>query len=1054
MKFLLLLLSVLTAQSIPALPDWLDPQVFEKNREPMHTSFTVDKSERLPLNGVWKFNFNEEAEGRPADFFLSGYDDSSWGEIPVPGIWELNGYGDPVYTSRNYAWERNYVNNPPYPPTERNHVGQYRRSFDIPDSWKGKNVFIHIGSAISNVRVWINGVEVGYSEDSKLEACFNITKYIKSGENSVALEIFRWCDATYLEDQDMWRVSGIARDVFLTAREKKRLEDVRISGSAEGLATLSVKATKGVTTATYKISSPDGATVASGIIPIKDGKAACQIEVADALLWSAETPWLYKLELTVSDKKGLLEGTSLDFGFRDVRVSEGQLLVNGKPVLIKGVNRHELGTWNGPIVSREEMMLDILRMKQHNINAVRCAHYPNDPLWYSLCDKYGLYVVAEANIETHSMGFLEESLSNDPSYEAAHLVRVSRMIERDFNHPSIIAWSLGNESGYGPTMQKCYDLAYKMDSTRIVQYQFEQGLCEGFSDVFCPMYYSHEQCLEYLKTDPNRPLIQCEYAHAMGNSLGGFKEYWDMVRQWPKFQGGFVWDFADQGLYWEVDASTYGTDHWFAYGGDFNTYDPTRATTSCNGLFAADRTPQPHAREFAYQCRPIHTTAMNASEGKVSIFNEYFFKDLSKFKLDWIVEVDGMKVLAGCVPSLEIGPQQTGTIELGYDIEDIASAIGCDQKALSAHDIYLTVSYSLKRGDGILPAGTELAYDQICLNEAAISHKCNNSGKPEYSDQNGQAIFFGNITNEGRILPWKAVFDSSNGSLVSYTIGTKELISSPLRPNFTRGITENDLGPDMDKAQEIWRTAEFRTASFEVSEEKDCHKVSVTYEPIGNVGKVKMIYNIYGDGCIEGAEILEDAGSLSEAPCLPRFGMKFAMPGQFSNLDFYGLGPDENYCDRYSSSLMGHYTQRVEEQYNYNYARPQESGTKTRLKWWKVTDDRGYGFEITASERFSASALPLSTETLDIKAYPLKKYWSDIYDFPTPSGRPDHQIHSLELKAQAFENQRSLGKTWICFDLAQQGVGGIDSWKSWPLPQHLVPAHEMCFRFNLRPIIR
>ena len=1036
------------------LPDWLDPQVFEKNRESMHTTFTVDRCSDITLGGIWKFNFNETAEGRPSDFFVTGYDDSSWDEIPVPGIWELNGYGDPVYTSRNYAWERNYVNNPPYPPVEHNHVGQYRRSFDIPDSWKGKDVFLHIGSAISNVRVWINGKEVGYSEDSKLEACFDITKYIHTGKNSIALEIFRWCDATYLEDQDMWRLSGIARDVFLTAREKKRLEDVRISGSADGVASISVKVTKGVTSATYRIISPDGTAVASGTIPTKNGKASCRIEVPQPLLWSAETPWLYKLDMTVSDRKGTLESTSLDFGFRDVCVSGGQLLVNGKPVLIKGVNRHELGTWNGPVMSEEEMLLDILRMKQHNINAVRCAHYPNDPQWYSLCDRYGLYVVAEANIESHSMGFLEESLSNNPSYEAAHLVRVQRMIERDFNHPSIIAWSLGNESGHGPTMQKCYDLAYDMDSTRIVQYQFEQGLCEGFSDVFCPMYYSHEQCLEYLKTDPARPLIQCEYAHAMGNSLGGFKEYWDMVRAWPKFQGGFVWDFADQGLYWEVDASKYGTDHWFAYGGDFNTYDPTRATTSCNGLFAADRTPQPHAREFAYQCRPIHTSAVNALNGKVAVFNEYFFKDLSDFRMDWTVEADGRAVLSGCVPSIAIGPQKTGDLELGYDIGDIASAIGCGMDSLSAYDIYLTVRYSLKRADGLMPAGTELAYDQICLNEAAISPKNNCSGKPEHGEEGGLRTFSGEVRKGGKSLPWKAAFDPASGALVSYTIGTKELISSPLMPNFTRGITENDLGPDMDKAQELWRTAEFKTASFMVTEEKDCQKVFVTYEPIGDAAELKMIYSIYADGCIEGAEYLEDGGKLSEAPCLPRFGMEFAMPGQFSNLDFYGLGPDENYCDRYSSSLMGHYTQRVEDQYNYNYARPQESGTKTRLKWWKVTDDRGYGFEITASEKFSASALPFSTETLDIKAYPLKKYWSDIYDFPTPTGRPDHQVHSLELKAQAFENQRSLGKTWICFDLAQQGVGGIDSWKSWPLPQHRIPAQPMCFRFHIRPVVR
>lgn len=1074
MNWIFLLMTICAAQFAVILPDWLDPQVFERSREPMSTSFTVDRSEKLSLNGMWKFNFNETADERPADFHEIGFDDSSWDSIPVPGIWELHGYGDPVYTSRNYAWEKNYVNNPPFPPEERNHVGQYRRDFHVSSAWKGKDVFLHIGSAISNVRVWINGKEVGYSEDSKLEARFNITDYIKAGENEIALEIFRWCDATYLEDQDMWRLSGIARDVYMFTREKKRLENVKVSGNGKGEAYLYASLSKGVASVNFSISDPFGKPVSSVTVPVgKANEVQTKVSISDPLLWSAEYPWLYTLEVSISDKKGVLEKTCLDFGFRDVCIENGQLLVNGKPVLIKGVNRHELCTWNGPVMSEEDMMLDILRMKQHNINAVRCAHYPNEPLWYSLCDRYGLYVVAEANIETHSMGFLEASLSNDPSYEAAHLVRVQRMIQRDYNHPSIIAWSLGNESGQGPTMQKCYDLAYSIDSTRIVQYQFEQGLCEGFSDVFCPMYYTHDECLAYLKTDPTRPLIQCEYAHAMGNSLGGFKEYWDMVREWPKFQGGFVWDFADQGLYWEVDASEHGTDHWFAYGGDFNTYDPTRATTSCNGLFAADRTPQPHAAEFAYQCRPIHTSSawgqtvgaagasasghLSKFDGCVSVFNEYFFRDLSDFSMSWEVTVDGKAVLCGYVRNLNIKPQETSTVDLGFGLEDISLSTGLSD--MTEHDIYLTVRYSLKNSDGILQAGTELAYDQICLNRAPEAYDPHRThGRPEYAPENGKAVFFGELASEGpsawRIRNWRAEFDPNVGGLVSYKVNGREMVDSPLLPNFTRGITENDLGPDMDKAQEMWRFANLEVEDFIVREDEGCHIVEVVFKSIAGAGLVSTTYRIYADGVIEGCEKLSDAGSLKDASPLPRFGMEFAMPGEFSNLDFYGLGPSENYCDRFSSSLMGHYIQRVEDQYNYYYARPQESGTKTGLKWWKVTDDRGLGFEVTASEIFSASALPFSTETLDIKAYPLKKYWSDIYDFPTPTGRPDHQVHSLELKAIAHENCRALGQTWICFDLAQQGVGGIDSWKSWPLPQHRIPAAPMEFRFTLRPVVR
>ena len=1067
---LFLTLILAAANTAAILPDWLNPQIFENNREPMHTTFEVDKSERLSLNGTWKFNFSETVQERPTDFYKNGFDDSSWGTIPVPGIWELNGYGDPVYTSRNYAWERNYTNNPPFPPEERNHVGQYRRGFSISPDWKGKDIFLHIGSAISNVRVWINGKEVGYSEDSKLEARFDITDYVIVGQNEIALEIFRWCDATYLEDQDMWRLSGIARDTYIYTREKKRIEDIHVSGNAEGEVCLHASVSKGVTSVTFKISDPHGATVYEMTHPVTNNEVSTHTTIQNALLWSAETPWLYSLEVNASDKKGILEHTTVDFGCREVCVKDGQLLVNEKPVLIKGVNRHELGTWNGPVMSEKEMLLDILRMKQHNINAVRCAHYPNEPLWYSLCDRYGLYVVAEANIETHSMGFLEESLSNDQTYESAHLIRVQRMIERDYNHPSIIAWSLGNESGQGPTMQKCYDLAHQLDSTRIVQYQFEQGLCEGFSDVFCPMYYTHDECLTYLETNPTRPLIQCEYAHAMGNSLGGFKEYWDMIREWPKFQGGFVWDFADQGLYWEVDAEKYFTDHWFAYGGDFNTYDPTRATTSCNGLFAADRTPQPHAAEFSYQCRPIHTSATwgqttgaygsSASgdpedfNGRVSVFNEYFFRDLSAYRMDWEIVANGRSILNGCIPSLDISPQESTDIDLEIDLKDIETAAG--QTNLCNHDIYLNVRYRLKRADGILPAGTELSHDQICINKAKPICRPNKSGKPQYKSEEGKIIFSGETFCNGpgseRCMKWNAVFCTETGAMISYRLGGNELICSALQPNFTRGITENDLGPDMDKAQEIWRFADLRTKSFTVTENADNWQVDIVYEPIAEAADVSLSYYIYADGSIEGIESLRDAGKLAQAPYLPRFGMQTAMPGEFSNIDFYGLGPDENYCDRFSSSLMGHYIQRVEDQYNYNYARPQESGTKTGLKWWKVTNDRGMGLEIRSAESFSASALPFSTETLDIKAYPLKKYWSDIYDFPTPSGRPDHQVHSLELKSIAYENRRSLGKTYLCFDKAQQGVGGIDSWKSWPLPQHRIPAASMEFHFWLKPI--
>ena len=444
-------------------------------------------------------------------------------------------------------------------------------------------------------------------------------------------------------------------------------------------------------------------------------------------------------------------------------------------------------------------------------------------------------------------------------------------------------------------------------------------------------------------------------------------------------------------------------------------------------------------------------------DGKVSVFNEYFFKDLSGFKMEWQVIVDGTAVLTGNVPSLNIKPQETSVIDLGITISDIKTASNISD--LRSHDVYLTTRYSLKKACGILPAGTELSYDQICINltESILTAE-KTSELPTLSYGDNTVIFTGLTQVSGRhsvwgARPWKAVFDTNVGALISFCINGKEMMSAPLLPNFTRGITENDLGPDMDKAQELWRFADMKIKHFEVEPKDGFMMVTTEFEPIGEAGIVNVIYKVYADGTMDICESLADAGHLATAPSLPRFGMEMAMGGEFSNLEFYGLGPGENYCDRFSSSMIGCYTQRVEDQYNFSYARPQESGTKTGIKWWRVTDDRGLGFEISSSRRFSASALPFSTKTLDIKAYPLKKYWSDIYDFPTPSGRPDHQIHSLELKALVHNGQRSLGQTWICFDLAQQGVGGIDSWKSWPLPQHLVAAAPMEFHFRIKPII-
>lgn len=1013
------------------LPDWQNPQVFERNRLPMSAHFQTD-GPVLSLNGTWKFAWYENMEDRSGEFFHTDYDDSEWGAIPVPAMWELEGYGDPLYNNIGYPWEGHFTNNPPYPAIEHNYVGQYRKVFTLNDGWKGKDIFLHIGSATSNVRVWVNGKEVGYSEDSKMEARFDITPYVKSGENLICLEIFRWCDGTYMEDQDFWRLSGIGRDVYLFARPKSRLENINVVADAGGTAHIQTWLTKGVKRLELELLSPQGESLCKKSITKnamsadRSGRlfADSSISIDNAELWSAETPVLYTLKIAVLDSRGITETSSIKIGFRDVRIENGLLKVNGVPILVKGVNRHEMNPYKGYVVSKEDMIKDIRRMKELNINAVRTSHYPDDPLWYSLCDEYGLYVVAEANIESHGTGW-ENSLSKNPDYAAAHMERVKRNVERNFNHPSIIIWSLGNEAGYGPNIRSCYDLVKKMDASRPVQYQYEHDLCEGFSDIFCPMYFDYGNCEKYLKTNPSRPLIQCEYAHAMGNSMGGFKEYWDLVRKYPQYQGGFIWDFVDQAL-WKDTPSGIGTDHVFSFGGDYNDYDTSDNSFNSNGLLASDRSLHPHAYEVAYQYRSIHSSK-GEEFNEINVYNEYHFSDLSNFALEWDIEIDGAKAINGRIDNLDIPALQTRTLSLDFKDEF------CDK-----NDVYLNLRYLLKRSDGLLPAGTVLSYDQICLNEAPIKAFSNSSGVPRYTHKDGLHVFSGEIEFEGsgivRRMPWKATFNEKTGALTGYSVNDRAVMEDALLPCFARAATENDLGAGFDRKQAVWRNAEFEVETFSISRMDDCYRVCIKYKDLGDCASPAIAYNVYADGAMTINLEINDAGKLAEAFYLPRFGIEFPMNGAFSNFEFYGYGPHENYSDRHSASLVGHYRQRVEEQYHYGYVRPQESGTKTGLKWIRVIDDNGLGFEISSDEKFSASALPFHWSEMDVKKL------------------QNPQAHSLELKSSACENVRSRGKTWVNVDLRQMGLGCVSSWGEWPRREYMIPAQPYSFTVYLKPV--
>ncbi len=1076
----------ITGLNAAELPDWQDPGIVESNRLPMRATFVTEQQKTLSLNGIWKFNFCQSVADRVDGFQNVAFDDSAWGNIPVPGLWEFSGYCDPLYLNIGYAWRGHFKNNPPYVPEEHNYVGQYRQTFDIPADWKGKQICLCIGAATSNVRVWVNGKEVGYSEDSKLDARFDISAYVKAGKNSIALEIFRWCDGSYLEDQDFWRFAGISRDVYVYTREKKRIEDINVSGDMSGNAKLSVTVTSGISSVAYEILDRYGKVVASESLPVnaKSEKTAegnillqCEPKVSNPELWTAETPNLYTLKVSASDKKSLVESASVRFGFRTVEIKNAQLLVNGKPILIKGTDRHEMNPHTGYVVTKDDMIRDIRIMKELNINAVRTSHYPNDPLWYSLCDEYGLYVVDEANVESHGMGYGDASLAHREDYFQAHLIRNKRMIFRDFNHPSIIIWSMGNEAGNGANFEKVYDWIKSYDSTRPVQY--ERAVLNYNTDIFCPMYESPAGCEKYLQSNPTRPLIQCEYSHAMGNSNGNFKEYWDLVRKYPSYQGGFIWDFVDQALYKKVDPEKYGTDHIYIYGGDSNDYDASDGSFNCNGFIAADRSWHPQAYEIKYQHRSILTSAdpispslmgdenRNAEELNVVVYNENFFIDLSRYRMTWTVECGGVEVLSGVLENVDVAPGKTTAIGLGITGEDILAAVlksfanpesskvnysdGLDS------DIYLNVNWQLKRADGLLPAGYQVAYDQIALYEAPAAAYVNGSASVDngliMSENASELRFSGRFVYDksdeiDRISTWSLSFDKSTGWLASYEIAGVETLKEPAMPSFGRAPVENDLGARLHEKMKMWRYPEFKLSSLRTAKNGDGYVVEAVYQPFENFGFVTLTYQLYSDGSIKVLEKMNDSGNLAAAPDLFRFGMKLAMPGDFSTLDFYGRGPWDNYCDRKSSAIVGHYVQKVQDQYWYGYVRTQESGTKSDMRWMRVLNEAGLGLEISSDVLFSGSALPFSQKDMD-----------SALDAPATRPNPTNKqagraTHSLELRSKAFDNSRAEGTTYVNFDLKEMGVGGIDSWGQKPLDEYMVHPAEYEFGFVLRPVKR
>ena len=1006
--------------------EWKNPEINAVNRAPMHTNyFAYSSSEEaakadkenssnfMTLNGIWKFNWVKNADARPTDFYRTDYNDKGWGQMKVPGVWEMNGYGDPIYVNVGYAWRSQYKNNPPYVPIENNHVGSYRKEIIIPTEWSGKEIFAHFGSVTSNMYLWVNGKYVGYSEDSKLEAEFNLTKYLKPGKNLIAFQVFRWCDGTYLEDQDFFRYSGVGRNCYLYSRNKKYIQDIRVTPDLDSNytnGTLNVALNlNGSGTVELNLTDPAGKSVATAQVN-GNGQKSVVMDVSNPEKWTAETPNLYTLTATLKNGSNTLEVIPVKVGFRKIELKGGQILVNGQPVLFKGVDRHEMDPDGGYVVSRERMLQDILRMKQLNINAVRTCHYPDDNLWYDLCDQYGIYVVAEANIESHGMGYGKETLAKNPSYKKAHMERNQRNVQRGYNHPSIIFWSLGNEAGYGPNFEQCYTWIKNEDKTRAVQY--EQAGTNEFTDIFCPMYYDYDACKKYSEGNIDKPLIQCEYAHAMGNSQGGFKEYWDLIRKYPKYQGGFIWDFVDQSNHWK---NKDGIDI-YGYGGDFNKYDASDNNFNDNGLISPDRRPNPHAHEVGYFYQSIWTTPGDLSKGEIKVYNENFFRDLSAYYMEWQLLANGEVMQTGVVQDLNVAPQQTATLKLNLNTE----------KVCPCKELLLNVTYKLKAAETLMPAGSTVAYDQLTIRPytaKALELKNQKASNldivvPVIKDNDHNYLI---VEGENFIIE----FNKHNGYLSRYEADGMQLLNpgAQLTPNFWRAPTDNDYGAGLQHRYAVWKNPGLKLTSLKQSIENEQAIVQAEYEMKAVKGKLFLTYVINNEGAVKVTQKME-AGKEEKVSDMFRFGMQMQMPENFNEVEYYGRGPVENYADRNHSTLIGKYRQTVAEQF-YPYIRPQETGTKTDLRWWRVLNISGNGLQFVGDAPFSASALNYSIESLD-------------------DGVQKDQRHSPEVAKAPFTN--------LCIDKVQMGLGCVNSWGTLPLEKYRVPYQDYEFSFILTPV--
>ena len=1036
----------------PTFTEWHDLQVNEINRLPLHTMhFAYDPNDfpgtgaeyldkkksmnYLSLEGTWKFNWVANADERPTDFYKTDLDDSKWNNIQMPGNWEMLGYGQPEYVNVGFAWRGHFDQQPPAVPTKDNHVGSYRREINIPSNWDGKRVIAHFGSVTSNIYLYVNGKFAGYAEDSKVAAEFDITPFLKKGKNLIAFQTFRWCDGSWCEDQDFWRLSGPARENYLYARSKDhRLLDVRVetelkNNYKDGYLNITAKV-QGNTLAYFGLYDPDGKEViVTGTDNVKNGVAKYQLRVKNVRKWSAETPNLYTLVVSPIQNGGMYlpyEIVQVKVGFRKVEIKNKQFLVNGQPVLLKGANRHEIDPDEGYNLSEQRMIQDIMMMKRMNINAVRTCHYPDDPRWYDLCDKYGLYVVAEANQESHGFQYGDDAAAKKPEFAKQIMERNQHNVSMFFNHPSIVTWSMGNETVMGDNFLQAYKWIKSQDKTRPVQY--EQARRGEGTDIFCPMYYPVAASEKYAK-DPNSPmpLIQCEYNHTMGNSGGNLSDYWNLIRKYPILQGGFDWDFVDQALHRNIvkpmSILPYKMNNEelrkieYCYGGDYNKYDPSDNNFNCNGIIGPDRQMNPHAYEVAYQYQNIWAKMVNAETGEVSVHNENFFRDLSNYALAWSLEEDGVETQNGTIADLDVAAQQTKNFTIPYD-----------KSKIKGKEVFLNIDFRLKEAEPLLTAGQVMAYAQLpVVTKQACSGDCSKMlaqghGKKKMKlaakKNNVVAVTTPNLTFK---------IDRSTGLISEYAYNGKSLLGEggTLKPNFWRAPTDNDMGAGLQKKFKAWKNPQMNLKNIDVKKDKKTNSVTIltsfdmpevqgqmdiTYVVFANTGAVKVTEDFKAT---EGAKVSD----------MFRFGMLMQMPYTMEKSNYYGRGPIENYSDRKDCMRIGVYTDDADNQY-FPYIRPQESGTKSDIRWWKQTDATGLGLQVKSCTPFYASAIHFDTEELD-------------------DGDDKEQRHSFDLKKSKFTN--------LFLDSAHMGVGGENSWGAWPLEKYRVHYGNKTFTFTLIP---